>query len=84
MSDPVKEIVPESSAKDQHDYSSSSSTDGDDFRQPTNDKSHLFGRQKPVHAALGGGKRTKISILVGSSYIKSFYIIFKLFIFTLS
>lgn len=63
MSDQVEEIVPESSAKgnvDQHDYSSSSSIEGDDFRQPTNDKSHLFGRQKPVHAALGGGKRTSI------------------------
>ncbi|KAJ8562546.1 hypothetical protein K7X08_011837 [Anisodus acutangulus] len=59
MSYPVEEIVPESSAKgsvDHPDYSSSSSTDGDDFRQPANDKSHLFGRQKPVHAALGGGK----------------------------
>ncbi|KAF3613861.1 Reticulon-like protein B6 [Capsicum annuum] len=56
MSDPVEEIVPESSAKGslaQHDYSSSPSTDGDGLRRPTNDKSHLFGRQKPVHAALG-------------------------------
>ncbi|KAK4370279.1 hypothetical protein RND71_009754 [Anisodus tanguticus] len=63
MSYPVEEIVPESSAKgsvDHPDYSSSSSTDGDDFRQPANDKSHLFGRQKPVHAALGGGKPADI------------------------
>ncbi|PHT72906.1 Reticulon-like protein B2 [Capsicum annuum] len=63
MSDPVEEIVPESSAKGslaQHDYSSSPSTDGDGLRRPTNDKSHLFGRQKPVHAALGGGKPADI------------------------
>ncbi|PHU07479.1 Reticulon-like protein B1 [Capsicum chinense] len=63
MSDPVEEIVPESSAKGslaQHDYSSSPSTNGDGLRRPTNDKSHLFGRQKPVHAALGGGKPADI------------------------
>nr|XP_016477748.1 PREDICTED: reticulon-like protein B1 [Nicotiana tabacum] len=67
MSDSVEEIVPDSSAKevqgtvDYRDYSSSSSTDGDDFRRPTNDqKPHLFGRQKPVHAALGGGKPADI------------------------
>ncbi|XP_016492585.1 reticulon-like protein B5 [Nicotiana tabacum] len=66
MSDPVEEIVPDSSAKevpgtvDHRDYSSSSSTDGDDFRRPTNEKPHLFGRQKPVHAALGGGKPADI------------------------
>lgn len=70
MSDPVEEIVPDSSAKevpgtvDHRDYSSSSSTDGDDFRRPTNEKPHLFGRQKPVHAALGGGKRMSYSVIV--------------------
>lgn len=76
MSDSVEEIVPDSSAKevqgtvDYRDYSSSSSTDGDDFRRPTNDqKPHLFGRQKPVHAALGGGKRMSYSVIVISRYL---------------
>ncbi|CAN4126483.1 unnamed protein product [Withania somnifera] len=64
MSDLGEEIVHESSEKGSlnhhHDYSSSSSSDGDDLRHPTNDKSHLFGRKKPVHAALGGGKPADI------------------------
>ncbi|KAK4374952.1 hypothetical protein RND71_005629 [Anisodus tanguticus] len=45
MSDPVEEIVAKSSAKesvDHRDYSSSSSTDGDDFQPPANDKAHIF------------------------------------------
>lgn len=65
MSDQVEDIVPESLAKgsvDKQDYSSSPSTNGNDSLQPTNDKSHLFGRQKPVHEALGGGKRTSLFV----------------------
>lgn len=38
-----------------HSSDSSDETDGDKHKHP--EKFHLFGRQKPVHSALGGGKR---------------------------
>lgn len=37
---------------------------------------HLFGRQNPVHTALGGGKRTfSYSRFYDSMYVKEFHLI---------
>ena len=50
-----------------HDHHSSSSDSDDDKSAPSSLKSkiyRLFGRDKPVHKVLGGGKRTICSLLV--------------------
>lgn len=51
-----------------HDHdSSSSSSDDDSHREKSSSTTQiyrLFGREKPVHKVLGGGKRTEISVCV--------------------
>lgn len=46
-----------------HDSSSSSDDDSDNEKSSSTTKIYrLFGREKPVHKVLGGGKRTEISL----------------------